>query len=149
MTRERRCRSCACSAGVRSLVVCSSSLVQIEVTGASRARPDSVSAVRDVGIIAAQALLDQASLPAAIEIAGDELTGEEIASIHGGRAGLPARYEALPLGVMDGQDDLQAMFRWFAETPAYQADLDQVRQVHPGLRTLGTRLDAGHAPAAP
>lgn len=106
-------------------------------------------AVRDVGIIAAQALLDQASLPAAIEIAGDELTGEEIASIHGGRAGLPARYEALPLGVMDGQDDLQAMFRWFAETPAYQADLDQVRQVHPGLRTLGTWLDAGHAPAAP
>ncbi|WP_162237503.1 NmrA/HSCARG family protein [Arthrobacter sp. Leaf234] len=106
-------------------------------------------AVRDVGIIAAQALLDQASLPATIEIAGDELTGGQIASIHGGRAGLPARYEALPLGVMDGQDDLQAMFRWFAETPAYQADLDQVRQLHPGLRTLGAWLDAGHAPAAP
>lgn len=105
-------------------------------------------AVRDVGIIAAQALLDQASVPAAIEIAGDELTGSEIASTYGGKAGLPARFEALPISVLDGQDDLQAMFRWFAETPAYQADLDQVRRIHPGALTLGAWLDASHTPSA-
>ncbi|MDQ0734470.1 NmrA/HSCARG family protein [Arthrobacter agilis] len=105
-------------------------------------------AVRDVGIIAARALLDQASVPATIEIAGDELTGGEIASVHGDKAGLPARYEALPVSVLDGQDDMQAMFRWFAETPAYQADLEQVRRIHPGIATLRTWLDAGQAPAA-
>lgn len=103
-------------------------------------------AVRDVGIIAARALLDQASVPAAIEIAGDELTGSDIASAHGDKAGLPARYEALPVSVLDGQDDLQAMFRWFADTPAYQADLDQVRRIHPGTWTLRTWLDATQAP---
>jgi len=105
-------------------------------------------AVRDVGIIAAQALLDQASVPAAIEIAGDELTGSEIASTYGGKAGLPARFEALPISVLDGQDDLQAMFRWFAETPAYQADLDQVRRIHPDALTLGAWLDASRTPSA-
>ena len=99
-------------------------------------------AVRDVGIIAAAALLDQASIPETIEIAGDELTGSEIAALHGEGAGLPARYEPLPLAVLDGQDDLQAMFRWFAETPAYQADLHQVRGIHADSWTLRTWLDA-------
>ncbi|NQX37024.1 NmrA/HSCARG family protein [Herbiconiux sp. VKM Ac-2851] len=110
--------------------------------------PLQVIAVRDVGIIAAKALLDQASVPAAVEIAGDELTGSQIASIHGDRAGVPARYEALPVTVLDGQDDLQAMFRWFAETPAYQADLEQVRRIHPGTSTLSTWVAAESAPSA-
>ena len=99
-------------------------------------------AVRDVGIIAAAALLDQGSIPESIEIAGDELTGSEIAAAHGDEAGLPWRYEALPLSVLDGQDDLQAMFRWFAETPGYQADLQQVRDIHADSWTLRTWLDS-------
>lgn len=110
--------------------------------------PLQVIAVRDVGIISAKALLDPASLPATIEIAGDELTGSEIAAVHGERAGLPNRYEALPVAVLDGQDDLQAMFRWFAETPAYQADLEQVRRIHPGTSTLSTWLGTRSAPSA-
>lgn len=98
-------------------------------------------AVRDVGIIAAAALLDPDSVPRSIEIAGDELTGSEIAAAHGDKSGLPARYEALPISVLEGQDDVQAMFRWFAETPAYQADLHQVRRIHPTTWTLRTWLD--------
>jgi len=98
-------------------------------------------AVRDVGIIAAAALLEPESVPETIEIAGDELTGIEIAAVHGEKSGLPARYEALPLSVLDGQEDVQAMFRWFAETPAYQADLDQVRRIHADSWTLRTWID--------
>jgi uncharacterized protein YbjT (DUF2867 family) len=114
--------------------------------------PDGVTlqmiAVRDVGIIAAAALLGSASVPQSIEIAGDALTGSQIAAAHGARSGVAARYEALPVSVLDGQDDLQAMFRWFAETPAYQADLDQVRRIHPDSWTLRSWLDNRESPSA-
>jgi uncharacterized protein YbjT (DUF2867 family) len=99
-------------------------------------------AARDIGVVAAAALLDPATVPAAIEIAGDELTGSEIAAIFGAQAGLSARYEALPVEVLDGQDDLQKMFRWFADTPAYQADIAAVRRIDPDLWNLQAWLQA-------
>jgi uncharacterized protein YbjT (DUF2867 family) len=100
-----------------------------------------VIAVRDVGVIAVTALLNPDSMPQSIEIAGDELTGSEIAAVYGEREQLPARYEELPTAVLDGQADLQAMFRWFAETPGYQADLEQVRLIHPDVWTLRAWLE--------
>jgi uncharacterized protein YbjT (DUF2867 family) len=99
-------------------------------------------ATRDIGVVAAAALLDPVAVPAEIEIAGDELTGSEIAAIFGAHVGLSARYEALPVEVLDGQDDLQKMFRWFAETPAYQADIAAVRRIDPDLWNLKTWLKA-------
>jgi hypothetical protein len=62
-------------------------------------------------------------------LASDELTGSEIAATFGAHVGLSARYEALPVDVLAGQDDLQKMFRWFADTPAYQADIAAVRRI--------------------
>lgn len=99
-------------------------------------------AVRDIGVVAAAALLDPAAVPAAIEIAGDELTGSEIAATFGAHVGLSARYEALPVDVLDGQDDLQKMFRWFSDTPAYQADIAAVRRIDSDLWTLPAWLQA-------
>jgi uncharacterized protein YbjT (DUF2867 family) len=99
-------------------------------------------AVRDIGVVAAAALLDPAAIPATIEIAGDELTGSEIAATFGARVGLSARYEALPVEVLDGNDDLQKMFRWFADTPAYQADIAAVRRIDPDLWNLPAWLQA-------
>lgn len=99
-------------------------------------------AARDVGAIAATILLDPTTAPETIEIAGDALTGSEIAAAFATKTGMPARYEALPLSVMDGQDDMQSMFRWFAETPAFQADLDRVRRLAPDTWTLAQWLDA-------
>lgn len=93
-------------------------------------------AVRDIGVVVAAALLDPAAVPATIEIAGDELTGSEIAATFGAHVGLSARYEALPVEVLDGQDDLQKMFRWFADTPAYQADISAVRRIDQDLWNL-------------
>lgn len=94
-------------------------------------------AVKDIGAVAATALLDPQSIPdSAIEIAGDELTGSQIAAAYAKHTGMPARYEALPLSVLDDSYDMQAMFRWFADSAAYQADLAQVRALVPEVLDL-------------
>ncbi len=98
-------------------------------------------AVEDIGAVAAAALLDPASVPGgAVEIAGDELTGEQIATVYGERAGLPARFEALPLSVLAEDADQKAMFTWFTQLPAYQADFDATRRLAPGVKDLATWL---------
>ncbi|WP_327397296.1 NmrA/HSCARG family protein [Streptomyces phaeochromogenes] len=94
-------------------------------------------AVHDIGRIGAALLLGTAEAPGGtIEIAGDELTGSQIAAAFGEHAGLPARYEALPLHVLDDNPDTRAMFRWFAETPAYQADIEAVKVIEPTVWDL-------------
>ena len=94
-------------------------------------------AVHDIGRISASLLLGTAEAPGgAIEIAGDERTGSQIAAAFGEHAGLPARYEALPLEVLGDNPDTQAMFRWFAETPAYQADIEAVKAIEPSVWDL-------------
>ncbi|MER6798405.1 NmrA family NAD(P)-binding protein, partial [Amycolatopsis mediterranei] len=104
-------------------------------------------AVRDIGEIAAALLLEHAKTPhGAIEVAGDARTGSQMAAAFGEHAGLPARYEALPLAVLGGSEDARAMFRWFAETSAYQADLDEVRAIQSGGKIrLGPETQAGPA----
>jgi uncharacterized protein YbjT (DUF2867 family) len=98
-------------------------------------------AVRDIGQISASFLLGTAEAPGgAVEIAGDERTGSQIAAAFGEHAGLPARYEALPLQVLGDDADAQAMFRWFAETPAYQADISAVKAIEPSAWDLPTWL---------
>lgn len=96
--------------------------------------------VRDIGRAAAAALLDPDSVPGgAIEIAGDELTGEEIAAAFGQARGIPAQYEALPVDVLTNADQ-KKMFTWFAKLPAYQADKDLTRKLVPNVQDLRTWL---------
>ncbi|WP_129662400.1 NmrA/HSCARG family protein [Rothia uropygialis] len=100
-------------------------------------------AVKDIGVVAATALLDPQSIPGgAIEIAGDELTGSQIAQAFADYTGKSARYEALPIKVLDESYDMQSMFRWFAETSAYQADLEQVKSIDPEVLDLPGWLKA-------
>lgn len=99
--------------------------------------------VRDIGRISATFLLGAQVPGGAVEIAGDELTGSQIAAAFGAHAGLPARYEALPLQVLGDDADAQAMFRWFAETPAYQADIPAVKAIEPGMWDLAAWLRSG------
>ncbi|WP_284739952.1 NmrA/HSCARG family protein [Amycolatopsis sp. RTGN1] len=108
-------------------------------------------AVRDIGQISAAFLLETAKAAGGtIEIAGDELTGSQIAAAFGAHAGLPARYEALPLQVLGDDEDAQAMFRWFAETPAYQADFEAAKTIEPSVWDLPTwiRSSGWTVPAA-
>jgi uncharacterized protein YbjT (DUF2867 family) len=93
-------------------------------------------AVRDVGAVAAVALRQPEALHGdALEIAGDVLTGPQMARRIGAQLGREARFEALPVEALD-DDDQKAMFRWFAQTPAYAADLELTREVDPDVRDL-------------
>ena len=92
--------------------------------------------IRDIGRAAAALLLDTAEAPGgAVELIGDELTGPQIAAAFGARAGLPARYEALPLSVLPSELD-RAMFRQFAEAAEYPSDLAVVRSIEPATLDL-------------
>lgn len=87
--------------------------------------------VGDVGRVAAALLLGMAEAPGgAVELVGDALTGPEIAAAFGARAGLPARYESLPLSVLPNDFD-RAMFRQFARMSEYPTDLAAVRTIEP------------------
>ncbi|MEV6847047.1 hypothetical protein [Actinoplanes sp. NPDC051411] len=46
----------------------------------------------------------------------------------------------MPLQVLGDDEDSQAMFRWFAETPAYQADISAVKAIEPDAWNLPTWL---------
>lgn len=92
--------------------------------------------IKDIGRVAAAILLDTADVPGgAVEVVGDELTGPRIAAAFGARAGLPSRYEALPLDVL-GNDLDKAMFRQFAEASGHPSDLAAVRAIEPTTRDL-------------
>ena len=103
-------------------------------------------AVDDIGAVAAAALIDPSRVPGgAVEIAGDELTGSQIADAFGRRAGRPARFEALPPAAA-GDDDLQAMFTWLATPPSYQADRALTVELDPSVRTFEQWLDTNWNP---
>ncbi|MFI0242634.1 NmrA/HSCARG family protein [Streptomyces sp. NPDC016845] len=92
--------------------------------------------VKDIGRVAAALLLDTAEAPGgAVELVGDELTGPQIAAAFGARAGLPARYEVLPLSVLPTDLD-KAMFREFAKAVATPSDLAVVRSIEPATLDL-------------
>jgi len=94
-------------------------------------------AVEDIGAVAAAAALEPGRVAGgAIEIAGDELTGEQIAEAYQRRHDVPARYDPLPIDVLAGDADQRAMFEWFARPPAFQADLAATRALAPRTRTF-------------
>ncbi|MGY1640891.1 NmrA/HSCARG family protein [Geodermatophilus sp. SYSU D00703] len=98
-------------------------------------------AVADIGAVTAAVLLDPSRVPdGSIEIGGDERTGEQIAAAFGERAGLPGRYEPVPLDALGDDEDSRAMFGWFARPPAYRADVGATRALAPDLQDLPTWL---------
>ena len=94
-------------------------------------------AAQDVGAVAAAATLDPDRVAGgSIEIAGDELTGEQIAAAYQHRYDVPARYDPLPIDVLAGDADQRAMFEWFAHPPAFQADFAATRALAPRTKTF-------------
>jgi uncharacterized protein YbjT (DUF2867 family) len=94
-------------------------------------------ASEDVGAVAAAAVLDPDRVAGgSIEIAGDELTGEQIAEAYQHRYDVPTRYEPLPIEVLGGDADQRAMFEWFAHLPAFQADFAATRALAPRTKTF-------------
>jgi uncharacterized protein YbjT (DUF2867 family) len=100
--------------------------------------------VRDIGRVAAALLLMGHAETASVEIAGDELTGEQIAERIAQRVGSPAAYVQLPLEVLGDDEDLKVMFGWLARLPAYQADFTRTRELAGDVEDLSrwlTRLN--------
>jgi hypothetical protein len=90
----------------------------------------------DVGAVAAAVTLYPGRVPGgSIEIAGDELTGEQIAAAYQQHYGIPARYQALPTDVL-GDDDQRAMFDWFGHPPAFTADFAATKALAPRTKTV-------------
>src|SRR5205807_8897342 len=76
--------------------------------------PVQLISVRDVGQTAATLLLKgQPGVPP-VEIAGDELTGEQIADRIAERLGIPTTFAEVPLDVLGDDEDLKKMFGWLA-----------------------------------
>ena len=87
--------------------------------------------IRDVGRVAAALLLGTAEAPGGVvELVGDELTGPQIAAAFGAAAGIPSRYEALPVSVLPSELD-RAMFRQFAKMAEHPSDRAAVRAIEP------------------
>jgi uncharacterized protein YbjT (DUF2867 family) len=114
-------------------------------------RPDTrvqLIAVEDIAVFAADAF-DQPERDAgqAIELAGDELTGPELAAAFGAHAGVPARFVPMELDDLAGNayipfsHEIALMFEWF-QTAGYRADIPALRRQHPGLRTFAGWLAA-------
>lgn len=92
-------------------------------------------AVQDIGVFGALAFDRTPEGP--VVIAGDELTGTEIAARFAVARGVPARFEQVPLDRLRAFDpEVARMFAWFDSRAGERADLPALRAVHPGLSTL-------------
>jgi uncharacterized protein YbjT (DUF2867 family) len=91
----------------------------------------------DIGLFAADAFDAPAtSIGAKIEIAGDELTGEQIAAAFERHTGIPARYEAIALEELREVSEWQATAYEWLNRIGYEADIASLRSRHPDLLTL-------------
>lgn len=102
-------------------------------------RPMQLVAVEDIGSFAAFVIQHPKDfLGKRIDIAGDERTGEETASVLSKAAGKPIRYESFPPESLRTQNaDMAIMMEWQAKN-SYKADIRKLRRDYPevGWHTL-------------
>jgi uncharacterized protein YbjT (DUF2867 family) len=100
-------------------------------------RPLQLIATDDIGAFATLVFENPAEfIGHAIEIAGDELTLPEVATVLGRVTGRPTRYVQMPLAEVRKVDPETAlMFEWFS-TQGYRADIPALRARLPELMTF-------------
>lgn len=111
-------------------------------------------ATEDIGHFAAEAFDRPGEyLGRALELAGDELTGPQVAEAFEEALGERVRFAGLTLGEVAFNpyipygEEIALMFEWF-ESGGYRADIAGLRSLHPRLRTFGDFLKgAGIGPA--
>ncbi len=94
-------------------------------------------AAQDIGVVAAAVFADpDRFVGTTVTVAGDELSMTEMAQAFTNVTGMPARYEESDIEqVRSYSEDLAHMYEFF-EHRGFQADLAEVRRLHPGARTL-------------
>jgi uncharacterized protein YbjT (DUF2867 family) len=100
-------------------------------------KPLQMVAVDDIGIFGALAFAHPSMwIGMAIDLAGDELTGPQIARRFTDTIGREVRYRQVPIERIRGYShDYAAMVEWF-NARGYEADISYLRALHPGLETF-------------
>jgi uncharacterized protein YbjT (DUF2867 family) len=109
-------------------------------------------AVRDIGVFAAIAFEHPGQyLGRPVWVAGECLTGPQIADVFAGACGLPARFRQLPVEQLRAFDsEVARMFEWMDTRETGEPDLAALRAEHPGLLTLeGWLRETGWKPEPP
>jgi uncharacterized protein YbjT (DUF2867 family) len=107
-------------------------------------RPDKalqMIAVDDIGVFAARAFDKPGDfLGRELDLAGDELTGPQMAELMGKAIGRTVTFKQLPIELIRKfSEDYALMMEWF-NARGYEADIPRLREEHPGLETLETWL---------
>ncbi|MET9361213.1 NmrA/HSCARG family protein [Streptomyces sp. NPDC006632] len=94
-------------------------------------------APQDIGAIAAEAFdTPDEYLGRTVEIAGDELTGPQMAGVFARVAGRPVRFAPTPIErIRAHSEEMAAMFDWF-DTVGFRADVEALRARYPRMTTL-------------
>ena len=105
-------------------------------------RPDTrlpMVSVDDIGAVVSLAFGNrEAYLGRALELAGDELTGPQIAEVFSRLLCKRVIYKETPLGdVRKHSEDLALMYEWFNRT-GLSVDIGRARGIYPGLKTFET-----------
>lgn len=98
----------------------------------------------DIGVVAAMAFeAPERFLGRTIGIAGDDLTGPEIADAFHRATGIPTRFRQLPIEQLRAFDaDVAKMFDWFNHRDTETVDPAALRAEYPELMTVETWLRA-------
>jgi uncharacterized protein YbjT (DUF2867 family) len=94
-------------------------------------------AVDDIGVFAAIAFSrPNEFMGKAFELAGDELTEEQMAEVFGRVTGRSIMLDrSRPEWALEPNEEMAAMVKWFNKH-GYEADIEALRKVHPTLKTL-------------
>jgi uncharacterized protein YbjT (DUF2867 family) len=99
-------------------------------------------ATADIGVFAADAFeRPDEYIGQAVALAGDELTGPQIADAFAQITGTRTRFEEQPVAEIRAfSDDLSIMFEWINNVGYDRADIPTLRKRHPQLQTLRSWL---------
>ncbi|MBD3317110.1 MAG: NAD(P)H-binding protein [Chitinivibrionales bacterium] len=100
-------------------------------------KPLQLVAVDDIGIFGALAFSHPGKwIGEALDIAGDELTGPRMAELFANAIGGNVEYVQMPIErIRTFSEDYAAMVEWF-NAKGYEANIEFLRAIHPGLETL-------------
>ncbi|MBF6464307.1 NmrA family NAD(P)-binding protein [Nocardia beijingensis] len=106
------------------------------------AGPMKVIALADIGDIAALAFADPDEFHGRVlELAGDVLAPPAAAAAIGAATGHPVRYHEVSEAEADAIGaEIGNTWRLMRHTGGWSADVDEIRRIHPGLRTFDTWL---------
>ncbi|KAI9821264.1 MAG: hypothetical protein M1827_004000 [Pycnora praestabilis] len=102
--------------------------------------PYQLISIKDIGIVAAQAFCKPEAPEynnKAIGLAGDELSYAQMTKVFKDKMGytMPTTYEFLAQGLLWGIGDMGKMFTFIREEH-YDADIPELKKIHPGLMTF-------------